>query len=481
MEQSYYSIFIGGHWTEPSSDRTIDVTSASTGEVIGVVAEGNEEDVDRAVASARRAFDAPSGWPHWEPARRALALESLADELEARSTEMARKVSSQNGMPISIANQIEAGFPPLLLRYYAELVKNSEFEHEQPHMLGGTTTVRHEPIGVVAAIAPWNFPQALSAFKHAPALAAGCTMVFKPSPETVLDAMLFGEAVEASDIPDGVISIVPGGREIGAYLVAHPHVDKVAFTGSTSAGRQIAETCGRLLRPVSLELGGKSAAIVLDDAELDLTVVGEDLFASTLLNNGQGCFLSTRILAPRSRYAEIVDLLATFAASLQVGDPLDPATQIGPMASRVHRDRVEGFIKKGSSDGARLVAGGGRPQHLDRGWFVEPTVFADVDNASTIAQEEIFGPVLSIIPYTDVDEAVQIANDSSYGLAGTVWTSDPQRGKDIARRIRTGTVGINRYLVDPGAPFGGVKDSGLGRELGPGAIATFQSTKTIFS
>jgi len=361
-----------------------------------------EADVDAAVAAARRAFDDPHGWAHWEPSRRGAAIESLANELEALGEEMARRVSMQNGMPIAIAGQLEAGFPLVVLRYYAELLKTAEFETERPHVMGGTSIVRKQPIGVVGAVAPWNYPQTLASFKHAPAMAAGCTIVLKPSPETVLDAMLFAEAVAASDVPDGVINIVPGGREAGAYLVSHRDVNKVAFTGSTAAGRQIAETCGRLLRPVTLELGGKSAAIVLDDADLDLATIGDDLFAATLINNGQTCYLGTRILAPRSRYGEVVDTFAAFAGSLKVGDALDPTTQIGPMASSIHRDRVEGYIAKGTGDGARLITGGGRPSDLDAGWFVQPTVFADVDNSSTIAQEKIFGPVLSIIQYDSV-------------------------------------------------------------------------------
>jgi aldehyde dehydrogenase (NAD+) len=481
MTSSYDSLFIGGGWVRPSSTATIKVTSASTGEPIGSVAEAQEADVDAAVAAARRTFDDPDGWSQWAPAQRAAAMESLAVQLENRAEEMAHRVSSQNGMPISIATQLEGGFPVLLLRYFAGLAKEAVFEEERPHLLGGTTTVRKEPIGVVGAVAPWNYPQTLAAFKHAPAMAAGCTIVLKPSPETVLDAMLFAEAVAESDIPDGVINIVPGGREIGAYLVQHRDVDKVAFTGSTAAGRQIAETCGRLLRPVTLELGGKSAAIVLDDADLDLAKIGQDLFAATLLNNGQTCYLGTRVLAPSSRYEEIVETLAGFASSLTVGDALDPVTQIGPMASTTHRDRVEGYIAKGIGDGATLVTGGGRPGGLDDGWFVQPTVFANVDNSSTIAQEEIFGPVLAVIRYTDTDDAIRIANDSDYGLGGTVWTSDPERGKAVARRVRTGTIGINRYMPDPGAPFGGVKASGIGRELGPDAITAYQQFKSIYS
>ena len=408
-------------------------------------------------------------------------MERLAVELEARAAEMAQRVSAQNGMPISIATVLEGGFPVIVLRYLAGLLEGASFEEEQPGFLGGTNIVRREPIGVVGAIVPWNYPQTLAAFKYGAALAAGCTVVMKPSPETVLDAFLLAEAIVAAGIPEGVINIVPGGRELGAYLVAHRDVDKVAFTGSTAAGRRVAETCGRLLRPVTLELGGKSAAIVLEDADLDLAKIGNDLFAATLVNNGQTCYLGTRVLAPRSRYDEVVDTIAAFASSLTVGDALDPATQIGPMASQTHRDRVEGYVSKGASDGARLVVGGGRPRDMDRGWFVEPTVFADVDNSSTIAQEEIFGPVLSVIAYGDVDDAIRIANDSDYGLGGSVWTTDDERGKDVARRVRTGTIGINKYLPDPAAPFGGVKASGIGRELGPGAISAYQQLKSIYT
>ncbi len=323
------SLFIGGEWIPASSSRRIEVSSPATEEPIGSVPEARETDVDVAVAAARSAFEDPAGWPQWTPHQRAAALRSLADELGARSEEMARCVSMQNGMPISIANTLEGGFPLAVLRYYAELLGTWSAEQTHPHLLGGSTTVRYEPVGVVAAIAPWNFPQTLSSFKYAPALAAGCTIVLKPSPETVLDAALFADAVAASTLPPGVINIIPGGRDIGAYLVAHPGIDKVCFTGSTSAGRQIAETCGRMLRPVTLELGGKSAAIVLEDADLDLSKIGERLFNATLLNNGQTCFLGTRILAPRSRYHEIIGALEGLVSSLTVGDPLDPATQIG--------------------------------------------------------------------------------------------------------------------------------------------------------
>jgi acyl-CoA reductase-like NAD-dependent aldehyde dehydrogenase len=479
------SLFVGGRWVDPSSDRTIPVTSATTEERIGSVPEARAADVDAAVRAARHAADDPEGWSAWEPARRAAAIETLAAELERRGPQTADLVSRQNGMPIAVSGRVEAAMPAMLLRYYAGLARESEVEEERAHLLGGlargTTVVRREPVGVVAAIAPWNFPQLLAAYKHAPALAAGCTVVLKPSPGTVLDAMVFAEAVAASDLPPGVVNVVPGGPETGATLVAHPLVDKVAFTGSTATGRVIAEACGRLLRPVTLELGGKSAAVVLEDADLDLATAGEHLFAAMFMNNGQTCYLSTRVLAPRSRYDEVVDVLAGFASSLAVGDPLDPATQIGPLASARHRDRVEDYVRSGLLEGARLVTGGGRPDHLPRGWFMEPTVLADVDNTSTVARHEIFGPVLAVMPYDDEDHAVRLANESDYGLGGTVWTSDPEHGLEVARRIRTGSVGVNGFLLDPGAPFGGVKASGLGRELGPEAIGTYQYTKAIYT
>ena len=475
------TLFIGGEWVPPSSAATIEVRNASTGEVIGSVPEAAEADVDAAVAAARRAFDDPAGWSAWTPAERAGALERLAAELEARAQDIGRLVSMQNGMPIALSPFIEGMTPVGTLRYMASLLASSPVEEETSRFLGGDLIIRHESIGVIAGIVPWNYPQTLSSFKYAPALAAGNTIVLKPSPETVLDSYVFAEAVLAAGIRSGVISIVPGGREIGGYLVQHREVDKVAFTGSTAAGRQIAEVCGRLLRPVSLELGGKSAAIILDDASLDLAAIGQNLFAATLVNNGQTCYAGTRILAPASRYAEIVDIFAAFASSLPVGDALDPATLIGPLVAERQRDRVEGYIAKGISDGARLVVGGGRPAGLDRGWFVEPTIFADVDNRSTIAQEEIFGPVLSIISYTDEDDAIRIANESDYGLGGSVWTSDNDRARSVVRRVRTGTMGINSYLPDPAGPWGGVKSSGLGRELGPGAVAAYQNLKTVYA
>jgi aldehyde dehydrogenase (NAD+) len=474
------SLFIGGAFVAPSSQERIEVISASTEQVIGSVPSAQPVDVDRAVAAARAAFDDPSGWSHWPAEDRAQAMERLAAAIEASADSIVRLVGAQNGMPISVARQLEAVFPPLLLRYYADLARSSNADEVRSGLLGGSTLVLRRPLGVVAGIVPWNFPQTLAAFKYAPALAVGCTVVLKPSPETVLDAWIFADAVQRAGLPPGVVNIVPGDKALGAYLVAHPDIDKVAFTGSTVAGRSIAEVCGKLLRPVTLELGGKSACIVLDDAELQLETIAEKLYGATLLNNGQTCFLGTRVLAPRSRYSEVVDLVTEMARSLKVGDALDASTQIGPMATRRQRERVEEYIAKGRDGGARLTVGGGRPAGITKGWFVEPTVFANLDNDHVVAREEIFGPVLCVIPYDGDEEAIRIANDSDYGLGGTVWTSDHSRGVDVAKRIHTGTIGVNTYVPEPTAPFGGVKASGMGRELGPEALMNYQTLKSIY-
>ncbi|MFE1960022.1 aldehyde dehydrogenase [Streptomyces sp. NPDC059479] len=471
-------LYIGGNWVEPSTDRKITVTSASDGKPLGAVPEGMEADVDRAVHAARTAFDTPGGWPDWPPDRRSAAMLRLADELDVRSRETAESVSAQNGMPISSASVFEGAVPAMLLRYFAELVSKTPEEEQRDGIPMGTTTVRREPVGVVATIMVWNFPQVIAFFKVAPALAAGCTLVLKPAPQAVLDSVVLAEAVDKAGIPEGVVNIVPGGPETGAHLVTHPGVDRVAFTGSTAVGRRIASACGQLLRPVTLELGGKSAAVILDDA--DLAAHAEQHFAASFLNNGQTCFASTRILAPRSRYGEVVDFYTALAGGATVGDALDPATQIGPLVSSRQRERVEGYISRGRAEGARPTTGGGRPAGLEQGWFVEPTIFADVDNASAIAREEIFGPVLTITGYDDEDDAVRIANDSPYGLAGTVWTTDPDRGDRVAKRIRTGTIGINGYLPDITSPYGGRKDSGLGRELGPEGLRSFQQLQSIY-
>ena len=473
----YQGLYVDGAWAPPATAQRIEVHSATTEELVGSVPEATEADIDAAVAAARGAFDDPTGWAMWTPDRRREVLERFATALESRGAETARRVTIQNGMPLWLAMNFEAGFPAVLLRYYSGLVE-AGLEERRQGMLGKQSLVLHEPIGVVAAIVPWNVPQAITFLKLAPALAAGCTVVLKPAPETVLDAFLTAEAAIEAGLPPGVLNIVPAGREVGAYLIQHPGVDKVSFTGSTAAGRSIAQTCGRLLRPVTLELGGKSAAVVLDDA--DLGELAESFFASTLLNNGQICWLGTRVLAPRSKYDTVVDTIADLASSLKIGDPLAEDTQVGPLVSSRQRDRVESYIEKGKSDGGRLVAGGGRPKDFDKGWFVEPTIFADVDRKATIAQEEIFGPVLAVIPYEDEDDAVAIANGTDYGLGGSVWTADRERGAAFARKVRSGTVGVNGYVNDPVSPFGGIKSSGMGRELGPEGLSAFQIVKTIY-
>lgn len=474
----YREFYIDGAWQSPATTSTISVTSPTTEQGIGSVPAASTADIDNAITAARRAFDDPDGWSTWHPKQRAEALDRFATELESRAAETARRVSIQNGMPIWLAEQFEGGFPAVLLRYFSQMMVDSPAVDERAGMLGGTARVTRQPVGVVGAVVPWNVPQAISFLKLAPALAAGCTVVLKPAEETVLDAFLMAEAAVASGLPAGVLNVVPGGREIGAYLVEHPGVDKVSFTGSTAAGRTIAEACGRLLRPVTLELGGKSAAILLDDVDLDASL--ESLFGVTFLNNGQICWLNTRVLAPQSRYGEVVDTITDLAKSLTIGDPLNPETKIGPLVSARQRDRVEGYIAKGKSEGARLTAGGGRPTGLDTGFFVEPTVFADLDNTATIAREEIFGPVLSVIPFADEAEALAIANDSEYGLGGSVWSSDVERAADLAARVKSGTVGVNHYSNDPVAPFGGIKSSGMGRELGPEGLHTFQHLHTVY-
>ncbi|MFF3572646.1 aldehyde dehydrogenase [Nocardia jiangxiensis] len=475
MTIDYTDLYLDGRWVAPATNAVIPVISPSTEARIGSVPEGSDADIDAAVDAARRAFDDPAGWAHWDGKRRADALAKFAEELQARGEATANRVSSQNGMPISLARQFESGFPALLLQYYGAMVAESEDE-VRPGMLGGSTVVARSPIGVVGAIVPWNVPQAITFLKIAPALAAGCTVVLKPAPETVLDAFLMAEAATAAGMPPGVLNVVPGGRELGAYLVRHPGVDKVSFTGSTGAGRSIARDCGELLRPVTLELGGKSAAIVLDDVDLAADI--ESFFGATLLNNGQICWLCTRVLAPAARYDEIVDIVTDLARNTTVGDPLSDTTQMGPLVSQRQRDRVESYIATGQRDGGRVTTGGGRAG--EQGWFVEPTVFADVRPEHTIAREEIFGPVLSVIRYTDEDDAVAIANSSEYGLGGTVWTTDADRGARFARRIATGTVGINGYANDPTAPFGGIKSSGMGRELGPEGLSSYQNVKSIY-
>ncbi|GGF32884.1 aldehyde dehydrogenase [Subtercola lobariae] len=474
------SLFIGGEWVAPHSTTRISVRSANTGEIIGGVPSADQSDIYRAVAAARRAFDDPTGWSTWAPSERTAVLARFAEALDRRADLMAETISVQNGMPIFLSKLTDSRFASQLLSYYAALAESGDDEEMRASSSGGRTLVRKVAVGVVAAIVPWNFPNIMAALKYAPAFAAGCTVVIKPSPETVLDAILVAEAAAEAGFPPGVINIVSGGAQTGIDLVEHPDVDKVSFTGSTATGRAIGEISGRLLRPVTLELGGKSAAIILDDANLDMAAIGAQFVPALFANNGQTCFLTSRVLAPRSRYDEVVDVVTRVARSLRVGDSLDPQTQIGPLVSERQRNRVEALITGAIADGARLTAGGGRPAGQEAGWFVEPTVLADVDNASEIAQEEIFGPVVTITPYDDDDHAVRLANDSHYGLAGSIWTTHHSRGIAIAKRLVTGTVGINGYEADVFSPTTMIKASGIGVKFGPEALASYQRYQSVY-
>ena len=472
----YDSFFIGGKWVEPAGAGTVDVISPATEEVVGRVPDATSADMDRAVAAAREAFDL-GPWPTTAPGERADILAAVSAELMANMDEVADLITLENGAPNVFSRMGQVYAATAVLDYYAGLAREFNFEELRQGMLG-PTLVRREPVGVAVGIIPWNVPLFITMLKMAPALVSGSTIVIKPAPETPLDGNYLAEILERTGLPAGVVNIVPGGREAGEHLVRHPDVDKVSFTGSTLAGRRIGAICGEQLKRVTLELGGKSAAILCDDVNLDDAL--PLLMPAALMNNGQACVAQTRILAPRARYGEIRDALAEAVGNYAVGDPLDPATECGPLVAERQRDRVEGYIAAGKDEGATLVVGGGRPEGFDKGWFVEPTLFADVDNSMKIAQEEIFGPVLSLIAYDNDDDAVAIANDSDYGLAGTVFTADTNRGIDIARKVRTGTYGVNAMgTMDFGSPFGGFKASGLGRELGPEGLAAFLEDKTI--
>jgi aldehyde dehydrogenase (NAD+) len=396
--------------------------------------------------------------------------------LNGRQGELAALVTDEVGTPISFSTMVQAMVPLMFLDYYVNLGRTYATEEVRPGMLGPSIVVQ-EPVGVVGAIVPWNYPFYLTLAKVAPALLAGCTVVIKPAPETPLDIYLLAEAVAEVGLPPGVLNILPAGREVGEALVGHPGVDKISFTGSTATGRRIMGICAESVRRVTLELGGKSACILLDDADLDLAVPGAVQAAT--LNSGQTCVAQTRLIVPRSRHDEVVDRVVALFESMVVGDPKDPATTIGPMVSARQQERVLGYIDIGEREGAKVVTGGGVPTGLGSGHYVEPTVFVGVDNRMQIAQEEIFGPVLAVIPYDGDDAAVQLANDSIYGLSGAVWSGDTERGVGLARRIRTGTFAVNGLGMNPAAPFGGFKQSGIGRELGPEGLAPYLEYKSI--
>jgi aldehyde dehydrogenase (NAD+) len=473
QEHDRRHLYVDGEWEAPLKGTAHEVVEAATGRAFAVAALASTDDVDLAVAAARRALLGP--WARFEPAERARLLTAFAGELKARRTTTSALVSRENGMPITLSRVVNGAAPAYITEYYAGLAAAMTVEERRPSPTGGHTLVVREPVGVVAAVTPWNYPQSLAIVKVAPALAAGCTVVLKPPPEAALDAFVLADAAEAAGVPAGVLNIVPGGRVAGAHLVGHPGVDKVAFTGSTGAGRAIGGTAGRLLRSVTLELGGKSVSLLAEDA--DLEPFTDRLLEVSLPNNGQTCHAATRILAPRRRYDEVVEAVTAKVVDLRVGDPLDRETEVGPLVSAAQRDRVLGHVAQGKAS-ARLTTGGGVPRRP--GWFVEPTVFAEVDNSSVIAREEIFGPVLCVLPYDDEEHALALANDSDFGLGGVVWSADAEHGLSLARRIRSGTVGVNHYELHINAPFGGVKASGVGRELGPEGIEPYVVPKSIY-
>ncbi|MFE0044022.1 aldehyde dehydrogenase [Streptomyces albireticuli] len=471
----YGQLFIGGAMADPAGRDTIDVVSPHTERVIGRVPHAGFEDVDRAVAAARTSFD--SGvWAGRPLAERIEVVTRIKDGIAARHEELARTISAENGSPYSWSVLAQALGAMMVWDCAIGVARDIPYEERRGGVLG-PLVVRREPVGVVAAVVPWNVPQFVAAAKLAPALLAGCSVVLKPSPETPLDAYLLAEIVTAAGLPAGVLSILPAGPETGEYLVGHPGVDKVSFTGSVAAGKRVMEVAARHLTRVTLELGGKSAAVVLPDADLDAAVAG--IVPSAWMNNGQACVAQTRILAPRVHYDELAERFAAAAGALVVGDPLDPATQVGPLVAERQRRRSLDYIALGRREGAKVLAGGGRPAGLDTGWYVEPTLFGDVDNTMRIAREEIFGPVICLLPYDTEEEAVRIADDSDYGLSGSVWTADVEHGLDIARRVRTGTYSVNTFSLDMLGPFGGYKNSGLGREFGPEGFAEYQEHKMI--
>lgn len=470
---------INGRRVASTGDGSMPVINPTTEEKLGSVPIGTDADVDAAVAAAKAAFVNPE-WRDMSVADRARILRNLADEFEAHTEEMVAAITLENGSVRTISEWGNVVAPAGIYRYYADLIESTPMEEYRPAPFGadGHSIVRNEPIGVVGMITAWNAPQGIFAEKVGPVLATGCTAVIKPAPETPYDAYLFMELAKRAGVPDGVFNMVFGGAETGRALVRHPDVVKVSFTGSPVAGRDIAANAGEMIKPVTLELGGKSAGIFLDDADLEefLPWVG----GACIAHAGQICALSTRLLIPRSRYSEVTDAVADTMKAMRIGDPLDPATELGPVVADRQRKRIEGYIEIGREEGAKIATGGGRPASMERGFFLEPTLFTEVDNNMRIAREEIFGPVLVAIPYDTEEEAIAIANDSEYGLGGTVYTTDVERGTDVARRVHTGSIGVNMYSQFYNAPFGGVKNSGFGRELGPEGMNAYWSKKSIY-
>ena len=472
--RSYDKLLIGGRWTAPSSDRVIDVISPTTEEIIAHVPDGQAADIDAAVAAARHAFD-HGPWPRMSQDERAAALRRVKDEVQARLPEMSEALTMEIGAPLASSR----GYHEAAVRMWEsaiDVLDSYPFSELRETPEGSARLVRM-PIGVVGTIIPWNAPVPSASMKLPAALAAGCTVVLKPAPEGPVSPMLLAEAIAAAELPDGVVSVIPAGRDVGEHLVRHADVDKIAFTGSTLAGRRIMSLCAERVARVTLELGGKSAGIIADDIDLDGFLAG--LVAAGIDHSGQVCAALTRVLVPRRRHDEVVDAIADIMQSVVVGDPAEPTTTLGPLAAERQRDRVEGYVALGIEEGAKLIVGGRRPPQLERGWFYEPTLFADVDNSMRIAQEEIFGPVLCVIPFEDTDDAIRIANDSIYGLSGAVYADDLDLAARIAHEVRAGQMWVNRWGMCITQPFGGFKQSGLGREGGIEGMSPYLEPKLI--
>ena len=467
--------FIGGGWVDPSSTDTIDVKDSTNERVFLSVAEAKAPDIDRAVAAARSAFD-QGPWARTTHQERAEYLRAIASGLRERAADFGDLWPRESGVLHAVAQHAAMG-GAATFDYYAGLADTYPFEERATPSMGDFGLLVREPVGVVGAIIPWNAPLGLISYKVAPALIAGCTVILKSSPEAPAEGYILAEIVEAVGLPPGVVNVVTADREVSELLVRDPRVDKITFTGSTAAGRKIAAICGERIARCTLELGGKSAAVVLDD--MDISAAAATLARAECMLTGQVCPSLTRVVVTKDRHDEMAEALAAAFSKVKVGDPFEASTQMGPLVAERQRDRVEGYIAKGKAEGATLVAGGGRPKDLEKGYYIEPTVFGNVDNSATIAQEEIFGPVLSVIPARDEEQAVEIANDTIYGLNASVFTNDVDRARQVAARLRSGTVGHNAFRTDFGIAFGGFKQSGIGREGGTEGLVPFLETKTV--
>jgi aldehyde dehydrogenase (NAD+) len=468
--------YVGGKWVKPQSDRKLELISPVTEECFLRVPEASEKDVDQAVRAAREAFD-NGPWPRMSPQERSKFVLAIGEEMKKRAAVLTDTWTAQVGAPKSFAGFI-IGFAPQLFEMYGKIGAKGDFVETRDMLNGGRALVIREPVGVVAIITPWNAPMVLTSYGVAAALTAGCTIVAKPAPETPIEGQLLAECAEAVGLPHGVLNIVPAGREVGDYLINRPEIDKVSFTGSVAAGKHIAEVCAGRLARCTLELGGKSPAVIMDDADL-ATALGT-IVPFGMPMSGQICFSLTRVLVSKKRHDEVVDAYTQAVKKIVVGDPWQAETQMGPLSMKRQLDRVLGYIEKGRAEGAKVATGGGRPKDINRGYYVEPTIFSNVSSDMTIAKEEIFGPVVSVMPYDNEEDAIRIANQSSYGLSGAVFTRDPEKGMALARRIRTGNVTVNGLNLQVSVPFGGFKESGIGRVGGPEGLEAYQEIKSVY-